>query len=86
MDANELYQKVREHPFEAFRIHLSDGKSYGVRHPEQIMVGRRSSHVGIGDGERPFQKIAAVSNIHITRLEPLDGKKRKGAPDHRGDA
>ena len=73
MDADELYRKVREHPFEPFRIHVSDGKAYDVKHPEQIVVGRRSSHVGLGDGGGPFQKIAVVSNIHITRIEPLDG-------------
>lgn len=77
MDAEELNHKVRERPFEPFRIHVSDGKAYDVKHPEQIMVGRRSSHVGLGDGEGPFQKIAIVSNIHITRIEPLDGDKRK---------
>lgn len=77
MDADELYQKVREHPFEAFRIHVSDGTSYEVKHPEQIMIGRRSCHVGISDREGPFQKIAVVANIHITRIEPLDRKKRR---------
>ncbi len=80
MDADELYQKVRDRPFEAFRIHISDGTAYDVKHPEQIIVGRRSSHVGLGVGEGPFQKIAVVSNIHITRIEPLDGKKRQRSP------
>ncbi len=81
MDAEELYQKVREHPFEAFRIHVSDGKAYDVKHPEQIMVGRRSSYVGLGNGEGPFQKIAVVSNIHITRIEPLGRDQRKREPE-----
>ncbi len=76
MDANELHEKVRKQPFEPFRIHLSDGKAYDVAHPEQIMVGQRSSYVGIpGRREGPFQKIATVSNIHITRIEPLDDRK-----------
>ena len=85
MDADELNQNVRKRPFEAFRIHVSDGRVYEVTHPEQIMVGRRSSHLGLGDGEGPFQKIAVVSNIHITRIEPLDRKKRKGASKRRSD-
>ena len=84
MDADELYRKVREHPFEAFRIHVSDGKAYDVKHPEQIMIGRRSSYVGLGDSEGPFQKIAVVSNIHITRSEPLDRNKRRRAPKRSG--
>lgn len=75
MDAPELYRKLREHPFEAFRIHVSDGTSYEIKHPEQIMVGQRSCYVGMGNGEGPFQRIAVVSNIHITRIEPLDGHR-----------
>lgn len=82
MDADELYEKVKQRPFEAFRIHVSDGSAYDVRHPEQILVGRRSSHVGLGrNGEGPFQKVAIVANIHITRIEPLNAAKRKRGPE-----
>jgi hypothetical protein len=79
MDAEELYEKVKHRPFEPFRIHVSDGTAYEIKHPEQIMIGRRSSYVGLGrNGEGPFQKIAIVSNIHITRIEPL--RENKGKP------
>lgn len=79
MDPDELFAVVRKQPFEPFRIHVSDGDRYEIRHPDQIVVGRRSCHIGIsGNGEGPFQRIAIVSNIHITRLEPLNGKKRRG--------
>ena len=78
MDAEELVTRVRQQPFEPFRLHVTDGRTYEVKHPEQIMVGRRSSHVGLGStGDTPFQKIAIVSNIHITSLEPLDGDGRQ---------
>ncbi len=76
MDAQELYEKVRQRPFDPFRIHLSDGTAYDVAHPEQIMVGRRSSHVGLGaNAQEPFQRIAIVANIHITRLEPVNRQR-----------
>ena len=78
MGADELHHKVKRRPFESFRIHLSDGTAYDVKHPEQIMVGRRSCYVGIGgNAESPFQSIATVANIRITRIEPLDGGKGK---------
>jgi hypothetical protein len=80
MDPDELFEKVRHRPFEPFRIHVSDGTSYEVKHPDQIMVGRRSSHVGLSrNGEGPFQKIAIVANIHIARIEPLGGKRQRKA-------
>ncbi len=78
MDPEELFARVKKQPFEPFRIYVSDGESYDIKHPDQIMVGRRSSYVGISrNGEGPFQRIAIVSNLHITRLEPLDGKPHK---------
>lgn len=73
MDAEELYQKVKHHLFEPFRVHVSDGSSYEVCHPDQIMVGRRSSHVGVSNnGDRPFQRILTIANMHITKLEPME--------------
>ncbi len=79
MDPDELYLKVKHQPFEPFRIHVSDGIAYKIDHPDQIMVGRRSCYVGIaGRSDGPFQRIATVANIHITRLEPLmRGKARR---------
>ena len=76
MDAEKLYQTVKRRPFEPVRICLSDGSSYEVKHPEQLMVTRRWSYIGLGgDGEGPFQDNAVVANIHITRIEPLKSKK-----------
>lgn len=75
MEAEELYEKVRTYPFESFRIYISDGQHYDIKHPEQIMVSKRVSYVGISrNGDGPFQKIAIVSNVHITRIEPINGK------------
>lgn len=76
MEAEELYKKLRTHPFESIRIYISDGKHYDIKHPDQIVVGKRTSHVGISkNGEGPFQDIAIISNVHITRIEPINGTK-----------
>ena len=78
MDPDELFQKVRHQPFEPFRLHISDGTAYDVRHPDQIIVGRRACHVGITrNSDGPYQKIAVLANVHITRIEPLNGAKPK---------
>jgi len=78
MDPDELFRVLKRRPFEPVRIHLSDGSSYDVTHPDQVMVGRRSLHIGVRpDGEKPFQHIEIVSNIHITRVRPLNKKREK---------
>ena len=79
MDPQELYAVLRRQPFEPFCLHVSDGKHYEIRHPEQMILSRRAAHVGIGpDGEGPFQRIAIVSLVHVTRVEPIPGRRRAG--------
>jgi len=80
MEAEELFLKVRQRPFEPFRLCDSDGTAYEVRHPDQIIVSKRTSYVGLGgNGDRPFPRIAIVSNVHITRIEPMDENGRRKA-------
>ena len=77
MDALELYEMFKRQSFQPARIHLSDGSHYDIKHPEQIMVTRRWSYVGLGgNGEGPFQDNAVVDNAHVTRIEPLTPKRR----------
>ena len=76
MDPEELFQKLRQRPFEPFRIRVSDGTAYKVRHPDQIVIGHRACRVGRSrKGDGPFQRNAIVANVHIARVEPLNGRK-----------
>ena len=73
MSPGELKEFVKRTPFERFCIYTSDGTHHEIRHPDQIMVDQRICYVGIGaDLEGVFQRVAKVSNIHITHLEPFD--------------
>jgi len=72
MDAEKLFEIVKRRPFEPMRVHLSDGKHYEVRHPEQLLVSRRWSYVGLnGGGSGPFQDTAIIDNVHVSRIEPI---------------
>jgi hypothetical protein len=39
MTAEELRDTLREQPFEPFRIVLTDGATYDIRHPDLLWVG-----------------------------------------------
>ena len=70
MRPEEVLAFLRRQPFEPFRIHLTDGTTYEVRHPDQCMVTRSAVHVAI-PSERGYAKgIAAYALVHINRLEP----------------
>jgi hypothetical protein len=64
--------RLRRQPFERFRIHLSDGTAYEIRHPEVILVGRSTFTMAVGasgEPQLPYERTDTVSLLHITRLE-----------------
>jgi len=78
MRPEEIRSHVVRRPFQPFRVFISDGSSYTVRHPELIYVGRREAviAVALGEGDIPEQS-AYCDPLHITRIEPLPGNGRR---------
>jgi hypothetical protein len=64
---------VRAQPFEPFRICLTDGQSYEIRHPEWCMPGARVVIIGIPahPTDPLFERTVKVDPLHVVRLEPL---------------
>jgi hypothetical protein len=82
MSAEELRDTLKEQPFQPFRIVLTDGKGYDIRHPDLLWVGKRVAHVGLtGDpSETYFERAVRVDLLHISRIEPLEVQQ----PGHDG--
>ena len=60
-------------PFQPFRLIMSSGKSYEVRHPEMALLTRTDILVGVGDtneGVPAEFKICSLS--HVTAIELLN--------------
>jgi hypothetical protein len=74
MAPEELRDVVRHQPFEPFRLVMTDGTGYEVRHPDLLMVGRRSAQVGLTGkpGQTFYERTVKVDLLHIIRLEPLE--------------
>ncbi len=81
MRQEDILELVRARPFRPFRIHLSDGQQFEVRHPELAMVGRGVVIVGIPAKEGPegtFDRAVHCALLHITTTELLDGGVSEG--------
>jgi hypothetical protein len=78
MRAEEIRSHVRAQPFRPFRVFVSDGSSYDVHHPELIFVTHREVVIAqeLGESDIP-ERSAYVDPVHITRIEPLNGQKRR---------
>jgi hypothetical protein len=47
MRPEELTALLRQRPFIPFRIHMTDGHSYEIPHPEAMMVSRYIAFIGL---------------------------------------
>jgi hypothetical protein len=75
----DLLKRVREQPFVPFRVVISEGASYEVRHPDQIMVRRDSAVIGLpSDEDGLVDATVMVDLIYVISLDPIAPKKTKG--------
>jgi hypothetical protein len=73
MSPNDLLQFTRKKPFEPFRLLVSDGSAYDIRHPEFCMVLQTSVIVGVpGDPQAKVPETAEwIDARHIVKVVPL---------------
>lgn len=73
MRPEDVREMLGHRPFRPFRMTLTDGRSYEVRHPELAVVGRSTVFVGfpaLDDSEPIYDRYAIISLLHIMQLEP----------------
>lgn len=80
MTHEELQEAARRQPFEPFRLILTTGASYDIRHPDLIMVGRRSALGGVTNdpGSAAYDRTNKVDLMHVVGIEELPA----GHPPH----
>jgi len=81
MRGDILKSALTASPFRPFRLHVADGTSYEINHPELLMVSRNSVVIGIAEratqssnGDEPYPEIdrfATVDLRHVTQAEEL---------------
>jgi hypothetical protein len=76
MSPDELRDTLRQLPFEAFRLVMTDGAGYDIRHPDLLWVGARSAMVGLTGqpGQTFYERAVKVELAHIVRLEPIEAR------------
>jgi hypothetical protein len=71
---DDIVEMLQQKPFQRFRIFLSDGTVYEIRHAELIKVGRSKILIFFPTVDEPhavFERYVSASLLHITRLEPV---------------
>ena len=74
MNPEELRDTLRQQPFAPFRLVMTDGAGFEIRHPDLLWVGRSTAMVGLtGEpGQTFYERAVKVALLQIVRLEPLE--------------
>lgn len=73
MSKEELREAVHRQPFVPFRLILTTGETYDIRHPDLLFIGLRSVTIGVPktpDGTYYYRQIH-VDLLHLVGFEEL---------------
>jgi hypothetical protein len=69
MTRNELVEILEDRPFKPLLLHMSNGRTHEIRHPENAIVAdHHAALLAVRDGE---EIIRIISLPHVTEVEPL---------------
>jgi hypothetical protein len=74
MRPDDILDLLKRQPFFPFRLHLSNGQTYDIRHPEMALVTRAAIVIAIPGTDASANypdRFAIVAPIHINNIEPL---------------
>ncbi len=72
MRPEELKELIRRQPFVPMRVYTTDGKTYDIRHPDNVIVSRSRVDIGVGDPTTGIaERVDFVSLLHVVRVEDL---------------
>jgi hypothetical protein len=78
MTPEKIQEHLRRRPFQPFRVFLSDGSALDVRHPEMALLTRREVIIAVPQDIKHFpERTVTCDLLHVTRIEPLNGRKKK---------
>jgi hypothetical protein len=74
MNPTSVLNHVKAQPFRAFRIHMASGKTFDVRHPEMVRVGKTNLLVFsfVSDQPEVFDEWQSVSLMLMESISHLE--------------
>ena len=72
MTVQTFRELLAQRPFRPFRLIMSSGQAYAVRHPEMALLTRSDMLVGVDEADDGVPaEFRICSLLHITAIEPL---------------
>ena len=72
MNLSTFRELLSQRPFRPFRLVMSSGQSYEVRHPEMALLTRSDLLVGVNETDEGVPaEFKICSLLHVSAIEPL---------------
>jgi hypothetical protein len=74
MSGQEILNYLKAQPFQPFRIRMNSGRTFDVRHPEMVRVGKRDLLVFtfVSDSPDVYDRWENIALLLIESLSPLE--------------
>jgi len=78
MRPDDLLTWTRATPFVPFRMRLNSGRTFDIRHPEMLRVGRSTVNVYTFAGEPtdPYERMEMISLVLVESVEPIEAPQK----------
>lgn len=83
MSAAVLKDLMTRRPFEPFRVRLSSGDAYEVRHPEMALLLRNGIYVAVTNGGDLPENAVWCSLLHVAAVEPVRSDSKRATRKRR---
>lgn len=76
MRAVQIRDHLKAQPFRPLRVHVSDGSYYDIAHPEMAYVTTMQVVMALSMSPEDLpDRVVFCDPLHVTRIEPLDGRR-----------
>jgi len=77
MTVQTFRELLTQRPFQPFRLVMSSGQTYDVRHPEMAMLTKSDILVGVDETDEGVPaEFKICSLLHVSAIEPLGSVAR----------
>ena len=77
MTVQTFRELLTQRPFQPFRLVMSSGQSYDVRHPEMAFLTKSDILVGVDETDEGVPaEFKICSLLHVSAIEPLGSAAR----------
>ena len=86
MRPEEINELLKTRPFVPLRIHMTDGKTFDIYHPDRVLVLRSRVDIGVpaDAASEILDRVEHCSLLHVVRVEELPPVSKKPPTDTNG--